>query len=79
MVVLSMVRNQSSVLSGSDDRRLQRKVDLILTHLGLDPDQGVDEKIMELVKAGKKIEAVKLYREQTGVELYEAKDYVEGL
>jgi Ribosomal protein L7/L12 C-terminal domain len=58
---------------------LERKVDLILKHLGIDPNQGVDEKIMELMKAGQKIEAIKLYREQTGVELKEAKDYVEGL
>ena len=57
----------------------ERKVDLILKHLGIDPNQGVDQKIMELMKAGQKIEAIKLYREQTGVELKEAKDYVESL
>ena len=59
--------------------RLERKINLILEHLGLDPNQGVDEKIMELMKAGKKIEAIKLYRVQTGGGLKEAKDYVEGL
>jgi hypothetical protein len=62
-----------------NNRRLERKVDLILKHLGIDPNQGVDEKIMELVNAGRKIEAIKLYREQTGVGLKEAKDYVESL
>ena len=31
------------------------------------------------MKAGQKIEAIKLYREQTGVGLKEAKDYVESL
>ena len=77
MVLLSMVRNQSSVANGN--RRLERKVDLILSHLGLDPNLGVNEKIMELVKAGKKIEAIKVYREQTGAGLKEAKDYVESL
>ncbi len=59
--------------------RLERKVDLILKHLGIDPNQGVDEKVMELMKAGRKIEAIKLYREQTGAGLKEAKDYVESL
>ena len=34
---------------------------------------------MELMKTGRKIEAIKLYREQTGVGLKEAKDYVESL
>ena len=77
MVLLSMFRNSSSVANGNS--RLERKVDLILKHLGIDPNQGVDEKIMELMKAGQKIEAIKLYREQTGVGLREAKDYVESL
>jgi len=72
-----MFRNSSSVANGNS--RLERKVDLILKHLGIDPNQGVDEKIMELMKAGQKIEAIKLYREQTGVGLKEAKDYVESL
>ena len=47
--------------------RLERKIDLILEHLGLDLNQGVHEKIIELLKADKKIEAIKFYREQTGV------------
>jgi hypothetical protein len=59
--------------------RLERKVDLILTHLGLDPNQGVNLDVKELMKAGQKIQAIKLYREQTGVGLKEAKDYVESL
>jgi hypothetical protein len=77
MVLLSMARNPSSVANGNS--RLERKVDLILKHLEIDPNQGVDEKIMELMKSGQKIEAIKLYREQSGVGLKEAKDYVEGL
>ena len=76
MVLLSIARNQSSVAS---NRRLERKIDLILKHLGIAPNQGVDEKIMELIKAGEKIQAIKLYREQTGAGLKEAKDYVESL
>ena len=73
MVLLSMARNPSA----TNNSRLERKVDLILRHLGIDPNQGLDEKIMELVKAGQKIQAIKLYREQTGAGLKEAKDYVE--
>ena len=34
--------------------------------------------IYEKVQAGKKLEAIKLYREKTGVGLKEAKDYIEG-
>ena len=65
--------------SGRRLRRIERKVDLILKHLGLDLDQDVSPQVMELVKAGQKIQAIKLYREQTGAGLKEAKEYVEGL
>jgi hypothetical protein len=70
----AVVRNNRQRLG-----RLERKVDLILTHLGLDPNQGVNLEVRELMKAGQKIQAIKLYREQTGVGLKEAKDYVESL
>ena len=59
--------------------RLERNVDLILKHLGLDPNGGVNQEVLELMKAGQKIQAIKLYREQTGVGLKTAKDYVESL
>jgi hypothetical protein len=58
---------------------VERKLDLILEHLGLNPNKGVDLQILELVKSNQKIAAIKLYREKTGVGLKEAKDYVESL
>jgi ribosomal protein L7/L12 len=76
MVLLSLARNSSPK---TDTRRLERKLDLILKHLGIDPNPGVNEQVLELMKSGQKIQAIKLYREQTGVGLKEAKDYVEGL
>jgi ribosomal protein L7/L12 len=39
----------------------------------------LERQIVELLKAGKKISAIKLYREQTSLGLKEAKDAVEGL
>ncbi len=59
--------------------RIERKVDLLLTHLKIDPTQGVNQEILELLRSGQKIEAIKRYREQTGSGLRETKDYVEGL
>jgi ribosomal protein L7/L12 len=38
-----------------------------------------DPRLVELVQAGKEIQAIKLYRELTGVGLAEAKDAVEGV
>ena len=58
---------------------IEPQVDLILSHLGLDPYRGVNLEVIELMKAGQKIQAIKLYREQTGVGLKAAKDYVESL
>jgi hypothetical protein len=76
---LFLLAHYLSPKARGNNSRLERKVDLILKHLGIDPNQGVDEKITELMKPGQKIEAIKLYREQTGVGLKEAKYYVEGL
>ncbi len=60
-------------------RRLDRKVDAIVEHLGIKVVDDADPKVLELLIAGKKIEAIKLYREQSGADLKEAKDYVESL
>lgn len=49
VVLLSLTRNSSRM---SNTSRLERKLDLILSHLRLDPDDGVNEKIRELVKEG---------------------------
>lgn len=68
--------------SGNQDvhlARLERKIDAILKELGLEINAGINAEVLALAKAGKKIEAIKLYREQTGVSLKEAKDYVESL
>jgi hypothetical protein len=80
-LVLPLLLIQVLVPKGPDGDviRLERKIDLSLEHLGLNLNQGVNEKITELLKADKKIKAIKLYREQTGVGLKEAKDYVESL
>ncbi|MBY0327818.1 MAG: ribosomal protein L7/L12 [Gemmataceae bacterium] len=60
-------------------QRVEKKLDTIISHLGVVINPGVDPQLIELVRAGKKIEAIKLYRESTGVGLKEAKDFVESL
>jgi ribosomal protein L7/L12 len=66
---------------GDGDRiaRLERKLDVILKQLGIDPAADVNPRVLELVRSGQKIEAIKLYRSETGVGLKEAKDYVDSL
>ena len=60
-------------------QRVERKLDAIISHLGVVMNPGVDPQLLELVRAGKKIEAIKFYRQSTGVGLKEAKDFVESL
>lgn len=43
------------------------------------PGSDVDREIVSLLEQGKKIQAVKLYRERTGVGLKEAKDAVDAI
>lgn len=60
-------------------RRIERKLDLVLKHLGVeDPgDVGPDAEVRRLADAGDKIAAIKAYRERTGAGLAEAKRAVE--
>ncbi|MDA1360126.1 ribosomal protein L7/L12 [Glycomyces luteolus] len=63
--------------------RIERKLDLVMQHLEIrdyappepDPFGGV----RDLVRQGRKIQAIKAYREITGVGLKEAKDAVERM
>jgi len=63
--------------------KLERQITFLFDHLGLDypdePDQGVSPVIMELVRQGRKVAAVKQYRHETGVGLREAKEFVDSL
>ncbi len=73
----------------SDDprvARLEAQVAFLFEHLGLAPDlsgggarSSTDAELMRLINDGKKINAIKRYRELTGVGLSEAKDAVEEI
>jgi ribosomal protein L7/L12 len=55
------------------------KLDLLLKHTGLEFDlyNNVPSEVVQALQSGRKIEAIKRYREATGVGLKEAKDFVE--
>jgi hypothetical protein len=64
-------------------RRIEHRLDLILTHLGIDyvpPPKAAWQDLAD--DPGRKIAAIKAYREQHGVGLAEAKqaveDYIQG-
>ena len=64
-------------------RLVEAKVDFILKDLKIefvdDTEAPYMAHVYALVAQGKLIEAIKLYRENTGASLMEAKNYVEGL
>ena len=62
---------------GARLHRLELKVDAIIQHLGIEL-QALSTKVRELANDGKKIEAIKVYREETGAGLKDARDAVEA-
>ncbi len=63
--------------------RLERKIDLILEHLGIADQDNVPSvmspRVRQLAAAGNKIGAIKVLREETNMGLKEAKDAVDAL
>lgn len=68
--VISQLRNEI--------KRTNSILEKIAKQIGV-PEPPVDSVIKALVAEGKKIEAIKRYREITGVGLKEAKDYIDSL
>ena len=59
---------------------IERKLDLVIDHLGLrEPEPDAPAVVMQELLAGRKIQAIKVYRAATGATLREAKDAVEAL
>ena len=63
--------------------KLERQVAFLLQSSGLryvdEAPSGVSPEILDLVQRGRKIQAIKLYRQETGVGLREAKEFIEAL
>lgn len=61
--------------------RLEAKVDALLKHEGIrfDPFANVPPPVLDALRRGKKIEAIKEYRQATGAGLKEAKEFVEEI
>jgi hypothetical protein len=60
--------------------RIEAKLDLLLKNGAVpfeDPIDGVPPPVVESIRAGNKIEAIKRYREATGAGLKESKEFVE--
>jgi ribosomal protein L7/L12 len=58
---------------------VNRKVDLLMKHSGMNVQEVANREALVLMREGKKIDAIKRYRELTGAGLAEAKAAVERL
>ncbi|MFG2309078.1 hypothetical protein ACGFS9_10450 [Streptomyces sp. NPDC048566] len=59
--------------------RVERQLDLVLGHLGIQEEQSWQPQVGALLREGRKIEAIKVYRQVTGASLLEAKEAVERM
>jgi ribosomal protein L7/L12 len=69
-----------TIFSVTDLRRIERKLDAVMKHLGvtLPPQASMSEEVRQMARnPSQKIAAIKLHREQTGLGLAEAKSDVE--
>ena len=77
----------NTMYSSDDDRivRLERQVDFLFRRLGIDPDMALAQDdalppaLYDFIARGKLIQAIKIYRQTTGVGLKEAKDAVDAI
>jgi hypothetical protein len=63
--------------------KLEHQVNLLLNNLPFndpgEPDPGITPEVIDLVRMGRKVEAIRLYRELTGVGLKAAKQVIDAL
>jgi len=59
--------------------RIERRLDAVISQLGIPLFQGELDKVAALVQQGKKIQAIRTYRQLTGAGLKEARDAVETM
>lgn len=69
-------RNQKALLLNMD-----RKLDALLKHANIEykPFGNVPPQVVEAIRKGNKVTAVKLYKEATGLPLKEAKEYIDNI
>jgi hypothetical protein len=79
LVVFSLSRSATGGDLDWQIARLERKVDLILTHLGIGHDEHVPEIVIGLARAGRTLEAIEEYRKLTGVNPSVARREIEYL
>jgi hypothetical protein len=81
VVVATIVRSTSGGGQSRALSRVEAKLDALLKHEGIqfDPHADLPPAVLDALRRGRKIEAIKEYRQASGVGLKEAKEYIEEL
>ncbi|ANP49152.1 ribosomal protein L7/L12 [Streptomyces griseochromogenes] len=81
LAVLGLTLSTVSRFARAEQRlkRVERKLDLVMKHLDLQEEIPRMDEVNALVREGKKIQAIKVYREDTGAGLKEAKEAIDRL
>ncbi|MCX4972875.1 MULTISPECIES: ribosomal protein L7/L12 [unclassified Streptomyces] len=80
-IMIASFAGLETKLSRADRRiaRVEKKIDLIIRHLGVHADDPELPEVAAFLRDGKKIQAIKAYRAATGAGLQEAKEAVERM
>ncbi|AWZ48410.1 50S ribosomal protein L7/L12 [Clostridiaceae bacterium 14S0207] len=80
LVNLSIYFTVNSAIStfSKQIKRMNSKIDKIAEKLDVE-FENIDDELRELIKADKKVQAIKTYREFSGANLIEAKQYIDSL
>lgn len=81
-VLVGFVLGRASRNAHSDRfAEIDRKLTMLTDHFKLkwDPTLGVSEEVLSQVRAGNKVEAIRLYRDATGKTLKEAHERIEQI
>lgn len=85
LIVLFTIFNVNINALQRDQKRIESKLDRIIEHLGLSElsrenvDDELKDELIRLVRENKRVKAIKKLRDATGMDLVEAKDYVDNL
>ncbi len=78
MVILALVQQQKADVERKLSQ-LEQKVDKILSHLEIATGSPVPPEVGGLLQAGRRIEAIKVYRRAAGVSVKEAEEVIDRL
>jgi ribosomal protein L7/L12 len=79
VMLIAGSRGQARGITAVRLAAIERKLDLIMKHHGIVEPRIEEPDVVQHLMQGQKIQAIKVYRERTGVGLAEAKDAVEKI